>query len=67
MKSLTQARRIYLQDNFSPFGTISCNSMRLDGHGRLKGNVVDTSGNGQTLFFEPEEVVELTEVFSHLN
>ena len=49
----------YLQDDFF---TVRNDRyvipMRLDGHGRIKGNVVDTSGSGQTLFLEPAEVAE---------
>jgi DNA mismatch repair protein MutS2 len=50
---------MYLQDDFF---TVRNDKyvipMRLDGHGRIKGNVIDTSGSGQTLFLEPQEVAE---------
>ena len=61
IKSLLHDQEIeqYLQDDFF---TVRNDRyvipMRLDGHGRIKGNVIDTSGSGQTLFLEPREIAE---------
>ena len=53
---------MYLQDNFF---TLRAERyvipMRLDGRGRVKGNILDTSDSGQTLFIEPAGIAPLNE------
>lgn len=52
----------YLQDDFF---TIRADRyvipMRLDGRGRIKGSIYDTSDSGQTLFIEPTSIAPLNE------
>lgn len=52
----------YLQDKFF---TIRSERyvvpMRLDGRGRIKGSIYDTSDSGQTLFIEPSAIAPLNE------
>ena len=57
----------YLQDNFF---TIRSGKyvlpIRLDGHGRIAGQVIDTSASEETLFIHPSEITELNTKLSHL-
>lgn len=52
----------YLQDDFF---TVRSERyvvpMRLDGRGRVKGKVLDTSDSGQTLFIEPAEIAPVND------
>ncbi len=52
----------YLQDEFF---TVRSERyvipMKLDGHGRIKGSIYDTSDSGQTMFIEPVEITPLNE------
>jgi len=52
----------YLQDEFF---TVRSDRyvipMKLDGHGRIKGSIYDTSDSGQTLFIEPASITPLNE------
>lgn len=56
------ALEIYLQDKFF---TIRADRyvipIRLDGRGRVKGSIHDTSESGQTLFIEPEAIKPMNE------
>ncbi|MCX6117870.1 MAG: Smr/MutS family protein [Proteobacteria bacterium] len=58
----------YLQDNFF---TVRNDKyvipMRLDGRGRVKGTIVDTSNSGQTLLIEPISIVPLNEMMQELD
>lgn len=69
IKSLLHDTEIemYLQDSFF---TIRNDRyvipMRLDGHGRIKGNVIDTSNSGQTMFLEPFQITELNQTLLDL-
>lgn len=53
---------IYLQDKFF---TIRSDRyvvpMRLDGRGRIKGSIYDTSDSGQTLYIEPSKIAPMNE------
>jgi DNA mismatch repair protein MutS2 len=50
----------YLQDTFYTFRDDKyVLPIRLDGRGRIKGRVIDTSDSGQTLLIEPIELQEL--------
>ncbi len=52
----------YLQDNFF---TVRNDKyvipVRLDGRGRIKGLIVDTSDSGQTLFLEPSAIAQMNQ------
>ena len=58
----------YLQDDFF---TVRSERyvipMRLDGRGRLKGAIIDTSDSGQTLFLEPSSIQPLNEQLLELD
>jgi len=58
----------YLQDDFF---TVRSDRyvipMRLDGRGRLKGAIIDTSDSGQTLFLEPSSIQPLNEQLLELD
>lgn len=55
-----QSLETYLQDDFYTVRNERyVVPIRLDGRGRVKGSIVDTSQSGQTLFMEPESVAPL--------
>lgn len=58
----------YLQDNFF---TVRNDKyvipMRLDGRGRIKGKIIDTSDSGQTLFLEPLQLAPMNEQLQELD
>ena len=52
----------YLQDKFfTQRSDRYVVPIRLDGRGRVKGSIYDTSDSGQTLFIEPEDIRSLNE------
>ena len=57
----------YLQDDFF---TVRNDRyvvpMRLDGRGRVKGHILDTSSSGQTLFIEPADIVPINDQLQEL-
>lgn len=58
----------YLQDDFF---TVRSERyvvpMRLDGRGRVKGSILDTSDSGQTLFIEPAEIAPINDQLLELD
>ena len=58
----------YLQDDFF---TVRSDRyvipMRLDGRGRIKGAIIDTSDSGQTLFLEPSSIQPMNEQLLELD
>ena len=55
-----QSLEQYLQDDFFTVRNERyVVPVRLDGRGRVRGHIVDTSASGQTLFMEPESVAPL--------
>jgi len=62
-----QDLEIYLQDKFY---TIRSDRyvvpIRLDGRGRVKGSIQDTSSSGQTLFIEPDAIAPMNEQLREL-
>ena len=58
----------YLQDNFFTVRNEKyVIPMRLDGRGRIKGQIVDTSDSGQTLFLEPVSIAPMNEQLHDLD
>lgn len=57
----------YLQDDFFTVRNERyVIPMRLDGRGRVKGHIVDTSASGQTLFIEPAAIVPINDQLQEL-
>ena len=58
----------YLQDDFF---TVRSERyvvpMRLDGRGRVKGSILDTSASGQTLFIEPSQISPLNDQLQEID
>jgi DNA mismatch repair protein MutS2 len=58
----------YLQDDFF---TVRSERyvvpMRLDGRGRVKGSILDTSDSGQTLFIEPAQIAPINDQLQELD
>ncbi len=64
---VSQDLETYLQDKFF---TIRSDRyvvpMRLDGRGRIKGSIYDTSDSGQTLYIEPQAITSLNDALLEL-
>lgn len=62
-----QSWSLYLQDEFYTIrGDRYVVPVRLDGRGRLAGNVIDTSASGQTLFIEPHQIANMNHTLQDL-
>jgi DNA mismatch repair protein MutS2 len=58
----------YLQDDFFTVRNERyVVPMRLDGRGRVKGHILDTSASGQTLFIEPASIVPINDQLQELD
>lgn len=58
----------YLQDTFFTVRNEKyVIPMRLDGRGRIKGRIIDTSDSGQTLFLEPQQLAPMNEQLHELD
>lgn len=58
----------YLQDDFFTVRNERyVVPMRLDGRGRVKGHILDTSASGQTLFIEPAAIVPINDQLQELD
>lgn len=58
----------YLQDSFFTVRNEKyVIPMRLDGRGRIKGRIIDTSDSGQTLFLEPTQLAPMNEQLHELD
>ena len=58
----------YIQDDFFTMRSERyVIPMRLDGRGRIKGSIIDTSESGQTLFIEPAAITPLNEELLELD
>lgn len=57
----------YLQDDFFTYRKERyVVPIRLDGRGRVKGSIQDTSASGQTLYIEPHEIAPMNEQLQEL-
>ena len=57
----------YLQDKFFTMRSDRyVVPMRLDGRGRIKGSIYDTSDSGQTLYLEPQQITPLNDALLEL-
>ncbi len=67
-KTLTdQSWQMYLQDTFFTLREDKyVVPIKLDGHGRVPGRVIEPSASGQSLFMEPQSIVKLNEDLAEL-